>query len=182
MKLNLGSHNKRINGYRNVDVLNLPNVDDVVDLSKFPWPYDMSSVDEILMQEFLEHISWHDCQAVINECYRILKPTGKIIIQVPDIEAMCEMIHEQCFCVPKKAASYEEYKADPDCQFCLGKARINPERWHIAFVGAQKHSYDIHRNIFTFMSLKAHLEKANFKNIQRSANIYKLCVTAEKLF
>lgn len=180
MKLNLGSHNKRIEGYTNIDVLELPNVDIIHDLTVFPWPFEMSSVDEILMQEFLEHVGWRQTQAVVNECYRILRPGGKIKIQVPDIEAMCRMIDEQCFCVPKKAASYEDYKADPDCQICLGKAKINPERWHIAFVGAQKHPYDLHRNIFTWNGMLAILDKANFKNIKRSPNIYKLNVEAEK--
>jgi ubiquinone/menaquinone biosynthesis C-methylase UbiE len=180
MMLNLGSHNKRIDGYTNVDVLDLPNVDIVHDLNSFPWPFEMSSVDGILMQEFLEHISWRNTQAVINECYRILKPGGKINIQVPDIEAMCRMIDEQCFCVPIKAATYEDYEADPDCKFCSGKAKINPMRWHIAFVGAQKHTYDLHRNVFTLNSLKNHLEKAMFKNITRHPNIYKLVVVAEK--
>lgn len=180
MKLNLGSHNKRIEGYTNIDVLELPNVDIVHDLTVFPWPFDMSTIDEILMQEFLEHIGWRQTEAVVNECYRILRPGGKIKIQVPDIEAMCRMIDEQCFCVPKKAFRSEDFRADPNCPICLGKARINPERWHIAFVGAQKHQWDTHRNIFTLNGLTGILEKANFKNIIRHPNIYKLIMEAEK--
>lgn len=180
MKLNLGSHNKRVEGYTNVDVLDLPNVDIKHDLTSFPWPFEMSSIEEILMQEFLEHIPWRSCQAVIHECYRILQPGGMLKIQVPDIEAMCRMIDEQCWCVPKKAERYEDYKADPNCEICLGKARINPERWHIAFVGAQKHPYDYHKNIFTLNGLRNYLEKANFKDIERSPNIYKLNLTAKK--
>lgn len=180
LKLNIGSHSKRIEGYTNVDVLPLENVDIRHDLTQLPWPFKMSTVDEILAMEFLEHIGWRQVLAVVNECYRILKPGGKIKIQVPDIEAMCRMIDEQCFCVPKKAGDPADFKADPRCFVCLGKAKINPERWHIAFVGAQKHPFDVHKNIFTWNSLFGYLEKANFKNIIRKPHIYKLIVEAEK--
>lgn len=180
MKLNLGSHNKRIDGYTNIDILDLPEVDIKHDLTKLPWPFEMSSVEEIFAEEFLEHISWRKCEAILNECYRILMPGGKLKIQVPDIDAMCRMIDERCHCVPKKTKSYDDFKADPNCPICEGKARINPERWHIAFVGAQKHEFDVHRNVFTPYGLREQLEKANFKNIIRKPNIYKLIVEAEK--
>lgn len=180
IKLNIGSHSKRIQGFINVDILELENVDIVHDLTKLPWPFENNSIEEILAQEFFEHIGWRFTQDIIGECYRILKPNGKLKIQVPDIEAMCRMIDLQCFCVPRKAEKYEDYKADPNCFTCNGKAKIHPERWLFAFVGVQKHPYDLHRNIFIYDSLKFYLEKAGFLNIIRYPNIYKLIVEAEK--
>ena len=37
MKINLGSNNKRIEGFINVDALRLPNVDWHCDITKTPW-------------------------------------------------------------------------------------------------------------------------------------------------
>jgi hypothetical protein len=180
MKINLGSHNKRIAGYTNIDAQQLPNVDIVHDLTIAPWPIDTESVEEILTHEFLEHIEFRKLPIILSECYRILKDGGKIRIQVPDIEAMCRMVDLRCTCVPRKAQSFDDYKADPNCFKCSGKALIHPERWHYAFTGAQKSEWDLHRNVFTFDYLAKELEKVGFAYIEQIPNIYKLVVEAEK--
>jgi len=180
MKLNLGSHNKKLEGFKNVDVQPLPNVDVVHDLTKFPYPFDYESVDEIIMQEFLEHVSFRHTIPILVECYRILKLGGKLTIQVPDIDAMCRMVDLQCPCVPRKAESYDGYKADPGCFQCGGKALIHPERWHVAFTGAQKHAWDAHLNHFTPTIMENCLERAGFIDFQRKPNIYKLIYEATK--
>lgn len=181
IKLNIGSHSKRVEGYVNVDALDLPNVDIIHNVTKFPWPFaEDNTVDEILMQEFLEHVEFRMAVPILRECWRILKPGGVLHVQVPDIEAMCRMIDAQCVCVPRKAAKYEDYKPDPNCFNCGGKALIHPERWHVAFTGAQKHEYDLHRNQFTEDYLGACLEAGRFKQYVREPNIYKLIIKATK--
>jgi predicted SAM-dependent methyltransferase len=182
MNLNLGSNKKRIDGYLNVDALPLPEVDVIHDLTIAPWPFTTNSVDDILAQEFLEHISWHQTDIILAECYRILRPGGKLTIQVPDIGKMNEyyVANQICTCVPRKAARYEDYKADPSCFLCGGQAKIHPERWFVAYTGAQKHAYDAHLNIFTGQRLETALEMAGFENIQFKDNIYKLIVEAIK--
>jgi predicted SAM-dependent methyltransferase len=91
MKINLGSHNKRIEGFVNVDGLDLPNVDVIHDLTLFPYPFEDNSAEEIYICEVLEHISFRKTAFVLRECKRILAHGGKLTIQVPDIGAMCEM-------------------------------------------------------------------------------------------
>lgn len=181
MKLNIGSHNKRVEGFVNVDALELENVDILADVTQTPWAFASdNSVDEILMQEFLEHVEVKYAIPILRECWRVLKPTGTLTVQVPDIEAMCRYIDLQCECVPRKAAKYEDYKADPNCFSCGGKAVIHPQRWHVAFTGAQKHPYDLHRNHFTEAYLNACLDNARFKEYVRIPNIYKLTIKATK--
>lgn len=179
-KLNIGSHNKKLEGYINLDIQDLENVDVVHDITVAPWPFDEESVDEIKTDECLEHISFRKIDTVLAEAYRVLKTYGKIKIQVPDIEAMCRMVDLQCECVPRKTNDFTEYKADPNCFSCGGKALIHPERWQFAFVGAQKHEWDLHRNVFTFHYLLLKLEKAGFMEITKIPNIYKLIVEAVK--
>lgn len=182
LKLNIGSHSKRIEGYTNVDALQLENVDVQHNLIQAPWPFDNNSVDEILAQEFVEHISFKYTHVVLGECWRILKPGGVLKIQVPDIGAMCNMFvqNQICNCVPRKAAKYEDYKADPNCFSCGGQGLIHPERWRVAFSGAQKHEYDAHLNHFTEDILRETLERSGFTELHWQPNIYKLIVEAVK--
>jgi len=180
MKLNLGSNSKRVDGYINVDIQKVDNVDIVSDLTEIPWEFETDSIDHILAQEFLEHLEVKCALPVLKECYRILKQGSSVTIQVPDIEAMCRMIDKQCTCVPQKAAHLDMFKADSMCFQCGGKAEIHPDRWHMAFTGAQKNSFDIHRNHFTYKYLRFLFGRAGFTDIQRTPNIYKLILTGTK--
>jgi len=179
MKLNLGSHSKRVKGYKNVDIQQLENVDEVWDLTHTPYPW--ADVDDILMCEVLEHIGFRDTYRVLSECYRILKFNGTLHIQVPDIEKMMfyYINNEICDCVPRKA-NYDDYRADVSCPRCQGKALIHPERWHFAFVGAQKHPWDLHRNIFTPKMLMNMLGKIGFSSVKQKPNIYKIIINCKK--
>ncbi|HBX15884.1 MAG: hypothetical protein UV20_C0009G0040 [Candidatus Magasanikbacteria bacterium GW2011_GWA2_42_32] len=183
MKLNIGSHNKRIDGYLNVDALDLPNVDIRHYLNLFPYPFEDNLTDEILMMECLEHLSFKITENVLKELYRILTPGGILKLQVPDIGAMCEMYvkNEICFCVPRKAANMAEYKAHSNCRHCGGIAKIHPDRWRVAFSGAQKHPFDNHLAHFTKEILTLNLLNAGFINFEFKDNIYKLIVEAKKL-
>lgn len=76
MKFNLGCGNNIKKGYINLDKRQL-------DLNKYPYPIDDESADEIYLSHVLEHLE--DMYKCIEECYRILKKDGKLIIKVPTI-------------------------------------------------------------------------------------------------
>lgn len=82
MRLNLGCCDSPKPGYVNVDLRAYPGVDVVHDLSNFPWPWDDSSVDEIYASHIIEHIA--DRVGVMNECWRVLKPGGRLSLIYPD--------------------------------------------------------------------------------------------------
>lgn len=84
MKLNLGCGNDIREGYVNVDFRETHPSVQVIDLSKFPWPFEDASADEILMLDFLEHFPYATTPFILLECYRVLKPNGSVVIQVPD--------------------------------------------------------------------------------------------------
>jgi len=85
MKLNLGCGKDVREGYTNVDFLDIPGATKV-DLSKFPWPFADKSADEIMMLDFLEHFPCSQTANILQECWRVLKTGGKLIVQVPDLE------------------------------------------------------------------------------------------------
>ena len=81
IKINLGCGKDIRKGWINVDKVKLEGIDVVHDLNKFPYPFDDSYADYILLKHVLEHLD--DVVAVMNECHRILKPSGKLEIIVP---------------------------------------------------------------------------------------------------
>lgn len=183
VKYNLGSARQRLKGFTTVDALDWDgNTDIFWNLTKTPYEFVKEPVDEILAMEVLEHISFRDTDRVLAEWYRILKPGGKIHIQVPDCGKMMEMYVKKqvCQCVPHKAKDWDSYHADPKCWDCKGKAKVAPTRWLFSFTGAQKHQFDKHLSIFTKESLETKLRQAGFSKIEFKPNIYKLTVTCFK--
>ena len=85
MKLNLGCGNKKIEGWVNVDKERLCNPNKLVDLEKFPWPWEDNSVDEVSLIHVLEHLgqTTDTYLKIIKELYRICKPKAIIHIRVP---------------------------------------------------------------------------------------------------
>lgn len=84
MKLNLGSGLSKFKGYINIDSDKNCNPDLVLDFTQRKLPYAQGSVDEILFFHCIEHIQkkYHD--GILEECSRVLKFGGIILISYPD--------------------------------------------------------------------------------------------------
>ena len=80
-KIDLGCGNSKKNGFIGVDCLSLPNVDIIHNLNQFPYPFKSDEIDEIWMDQCLEHVE-HPTM-VVDEIYRICKNGAKITIGVP---------------------------------------------------------------------------------------------------
>jgi len=83
LKLNLGSGKNPIPGYINVDKFGVPDV--LHDLEKFPWPWETSSVGEVVLRHVLEHLGETTAIyfGIIKELYRVCAPGARISIAVP---------------------------------------------------------------------------------------------------
>lgn len=95
-----------------IDKVNLPNVDIPHDLEIFPWPVDSESIDVIIMNDIIEHIS--NTINVIEECYRILKMNGLLKIKV----VHCN--HRLAFSDPTHVKYFNEFT----WEFFTGQKRI----------------------------------------------------------
>jgi ubiquinone/menaquinone biosynthesis C-methylase UbiE len=84
MKLNLGCGDKKMAGYINVDVCGEPDM--LCDLSKFPWPFENGSVEEVFSSHFMEHVI--DYEKTVLEIHRILRPGGLMHFKVPHFRSM----------------------------------------------------------------------------------------------
>lgn len=80
MKLNLGAGATKIEGYLNVDILELEGVDIVCDVTK-GLPLEKDSVDEIYAAHFVEHID--DTVGLMKEIYRVCKNGALVRFKMP---------------------------------------------------------------------------------------------------
>jgi hypothetical protein len=80
MKLNLGCGNRKIDGFIGVDKYPCDAVDITADITK-KLPFDNNSIEEILMDNVIEHIS--DIVKLMKDLHRICKNNAKITIITP---------------------------------------------------------------------------------------------------
>ena len=78
MKLNLGACDRTFPGFLSVDIK--PPADIVADLRE-PWPWEDSSVEEVLAYSVFEHLP--DKRHTLNELWRVLVPGGLARLQIP---------------------------------------------------------------------------------------------------
>jgi SAM-dependent methyltransferase len=104
MKLNLGCGKKTLDGYVNVDHLDIDGIDLLCDLSQLPLPFESNSIDEIYCCHFISHVP--DIVGLMNEFHRILKQGGIVQIYAPHF-------------------SSDNYKTDPTHMNSLGMRSMN---------------------------------------------------------
>ncbi|MFA7062270.1 MAG: tetratricopeptide repeat protein [Pedobacter sp.] len=79
LKLDIACGKNKKPGFTGVDIWE--GADIVVDLEKFPWPFEDNSVDEIFCSHYIEHTP--DLISFANELHRILKIGAKAEIIAP---------------------------------------------------------------------------------------------------
>jgi ubiquinone/menaquinone biosynthesis C-methylase UbiE len=110
VRLNLGCGNHRLAGWINMDMVCTPAVDVVRDITR-GLPFEDSSVDEILVDNVLEHIGpEQDFVFVLNELYRVLKPGALLNVIVPDARSQAgwqDPTHKRSF-VPRSVLYWNQ--------------------------------------------------------------------------
>jgi predicted SAM-dependent methyltransferase len=79
--LDLGCGKKKRLNSIGVDFSNRHDADVIHNLNVFPYPFESCSIDEVYMDNVLEHLD--DSMRVMEEIYRITKMKGKVKVVVP---------------------------------------------------------------------------------------------------
>jgi SAM-dependent methyltransferase len=98
MKLNIGSGNKIMKGYLNLDIVKLKHVDMVHDLNIYPYPFKDNTFEEVYADNVMEHLD--DIIKPVEEIHRISKNNAiiKIIVPyTPSVWAFCDPTHKQFY-------------------------------------------------------------------------------------
>lgn len=83
LRLHVGAGRRRLEGWLNVDVQALPEVDVVADVRQ---GLDFDAVDAIYAEHFLEHLKVDEALAFLLECHRVLRPGGWLRLSTPNLD------------------------------------------------------------------------------------------------
>ncbi len=83
MKLNLGCGNKKLNGFINIDGNNNVTPDLNINLGCEILPFKNDSVDYVLGDQFIEHLSQKEINFLLKELHRVCKNGAKIEFNSP---------------------------------------------------------------------------------------------------
>lgn len=96
-RIDLACGDNKIPGFFGIDIAKTESVDHVMNLQQYPWDIESESADEINCSHYIEHIP-HDINnpndkrdgliQFMDECYRILKPGGKLLLSAPYYTSM----------------------------------------------------------------------------------------------
>tara|TARA_B110000046_G_scaffold175987_1_gene201157 strand:- start:599 stop:1135 length:537 start_codon:yes stop_codon:yes gene_type:complete len=158
MKLHLGCGPNIKEGYINID--GFVDGEGVVKMDILNMKYSDNSVEEILSEHVFEHIPFKDEERLFNECFRLLKPGGQMIVETPDMEWLCKQF------IDGKDDFNSFYQVGSGNHY-FGHGRDTDQRWGMItthFFGNQNGRGQFHYNGYTkgkFMSISSML---GFKN------------------
>lgn len=81
--LQLGAGRRPLEGAVNHDLWqHSPWIDVAHNLDDVPWPWDDAAFDKVIALDVMEHLKV-DVQVWLDECWRILKPGGVLVLRLP---------------------------------------------------------------------------------------------------
>lgn len=156
MKLHIGCGRSPKEGWLNCDVSAFPGVELVCSAVSIPLP-DLS-VSEILSEHMIEHLTYYEFNRFMGECKRLLRCEGKLTLECPDLEAVCDLF--------VTANDFQRYQTSYGywpviCQI-YGHQRGNSEAEILG---------QVHKSGYTEGYLRFVLEGWGFTDIEREASV-----------
>lgn len=81
--LDIGCGQNKQADHIGIDIAPCEGVDYVMDVCKTPWPIDDGVVDRIFTSHFFEHLDGPERVDFMEECWRVLKVAGQVVIICP---------------------------------------------------------------------------------------------------
>jgi predicted SAM-dependent methyltransferase len=91
-KLQLGTGGNVRDGWLNTDIHDFKGTGEVVYLdAREPFPLPDASFDVVYSEHMLEHLTYADGLQCLRECYRVLRPGGRIRVATPSLERLMQL-------------------------------------------------------------------------------------------
>ena len=153
MKLNLGCGTDLRNGFINIDIDPMPDIDHQIDVSNLDDVCDDDAAEHILALDVLQTFSYRDVINVAQHWADKLKPGGTIQISVPDVVELAGMLFNQL---------------------------MKPDDFLIQMYGRHEHDHDFNKTGFDRVLVKSVLEKVGLVVTYSRITNTKIVVTAVK--
>lgn len=154
IKINAGSGRKNFHGYVNVDVQATPGYpapDVLADLRKIP--LDSGCASELVAIHVFEHFYRWECDDLLDEWRRLLAPSGRLILEMPDVVK----------CAHNLINSFK------------GREKNHPDQlsyWGLYGDPRYNDPFMCHRWGWTFATLKPLLEEHGFGEIEEKETLF----------
>ncbi len=123
-KLQLGTSNNVLDGWLNTDLS--PRHDSVVYLDATRrFPFDADTLDYIMAEHMIEHIDYHEAQFMLRECFRVLKPGGRVRFATPDLGVILALHSREKTNTQTKYIYWSVARSMPEVQECEDVFVIN---------------------------------------------------------
>lgn len=142
-RLNIGCGARRIEGFTGVDAVKRPAADIIAPAHKIP--LKTGTVEEIMAIHLVEHVFRWETPLLLREWARLLKPGGRLVLEMPDLVKCCQNI----------ISGRIEGGKHPD-QLGL---------WGLFGDDRTKDQFMAHRTAWTFTTLRPLVAEAGFKDI-----------------
>lgn len=152
-KLQIGCASNIFEGWLNTDIKPMRNVLFLDATKKFP--FDNAVFDYVFTEHLIEHLKFKDGERCIRECYRVIKPGGKMRISTPDLRFVIGL--------------YNENKTMLQKRYIIWVTKAFPLRIRVpsdVFV-INNFFRSPHKFIYDYKTLKDLLEKCGFINVIR---------------
>lgn len=154
-KLHLGCGSNRLQGWLNSDFS--PQFPDVFALDVTQaFPIESETFDFVFSEHMIEHISLTQGMHMLEECYRILKPNGKIRVSTPDLAFLIDLYRSDKTPLQKAYIEWATNLFSPEAPMYADTYVINN------FVRNWGHTF-----IYDEKTLHLSLLNARFKNITK---------------
>lgn len=144
ISLHIGGH-KPLEGWKMMNIQPGPGVDIIGDIRHLE-TFESESCARIYCSHVLEHVAQGEVLGTLKGLFRILVPSGKLYISVPDLDVLCHL-----FLHPRLETD---------------------QRYEIMRVmfGGQTDAFDFHYVGFNLDILAAHLKEAGFFSMEQVEN------------
>jgi predicted SAM-dependent methyltransferase len=93
-KLHLGCGQHVLKGWLNADLYPLASGVLHVDASR-RFPFCTATFDRIYSEHLIEHLTYMQGRGMLDECFRVLKPGGRIRISTPDLMFLTDLLSQE---------------------------------------------------------------------------------------
>jgi SAM-dependent methyltransferase len=160
LRLNIGCGTHPLPGWINIDrVARGPGVNTEMDVTHLPYPD--GAVDAVLAEHVFEHFTFAEEALVWREMARVLRPGGRLVLEVPDFEWVCATFLAA-------ADEWRTFYVVGAADHYAGCGRALDQRWGILqtmFFGNQNGPGQFHHSAYTEGKLRALAAELGFRDI-----------------